>query len=200
VDAGYAVSGAACLIMLLVLLAYGWLRRTADGSQPVLPRGLQATSMGDSLPDRLRRARWPTALIAGAAAAIAFAFVAGYRAAAAFGIATTVLLLVGIRARRMITLATLGLLAIPLLYVLDPAPRPSGLSFTYASHYMLANWVALGAVLLVAVTAVLDAGAFRRMTRVNPSTAPDHSSTNGAGPAVAVPPPDATDLSSPRSG
>jgi arabinofuranan 3-O-arabinosyltransferase len=198
VNAGYAVSGAACLIMLLVLVAYAWLRRTVGEPQRVLPRGRQATSMVDSLPDRLRRARWPTALIAGAATAAAFAFVAGYRAAAAFGIATTVLLLVGIRARRMITLATLGLLAIPLLYVLDPAPRPSGLSFTYASHYLVAHWVALGAVLLVAVTAALDAGAFRRMTRVKPSTVADHPNTNCAGRVVAVPTPDASDLSSPR--
>jgi hypothetical protein len=66
-----------------------------------------------------------------------------------------VLLLTGINARRLLALAALGLVTIPVLYVLDPAPRPSGLVFTYATHYAAAQWVATSAMLCVGGAAVL---------------------------------------------
>ena len=134
-----------------------------------------------------------------------FAFVAGFRAAAAFAIGTTLVLLFGVGTHRLIKLATLGLLAIPLLYVLDPAPRPSGLSFTYASHYMIAHWLAVAVVLLVAATALLDAAVLRRVARSGDRSTVDDANTNGAGSGARMIPhsgraPDLDDLRSPRPG
>jgi hypothetical protein len=109
------------------------------------------------LSDPFLRAPWAAALLLGVAAGALGAFLYGPRVGVALGAGTGVLLLIGINARRLLALAGVGLVAIPVLYVLHPAPPLSGLGFTYATHYAAAQWVATGAMLCVGAAAMLGA-------------------------------------------
>ena len=81
------------------------------------------------------------------------------------GIAVCLLLVVGVSVRRLIATATVALVALPVLYLADPAPRPRGLAFTYSDHYITAHSVALVALLCLGGAAVLVAVRLRAANR-----------------------------------
>ncbi|HEX3316752.1 MAG TPA: alpha-(1-_3)-arabinofuranosyltransferase family protein [Solirubrobacteraceae bacterium] len=152
-DAGYIISGGACIAML-VLLVYPWRRRRAV-----------AARLDVALFDPLRRLRWPWAVAVGAAGGLAGWFFYGARAGVAVGAAIAVLLVVGVSVRRLVALATVALAALPVLYLVDPAPRPSGLAFTYASHFIAGHWIGVAAMLSLAGAGVLGAWAVASAVR-----------------------------------
>jgi hypothetical protein len=159
-DLGYVISAAACLGMLVLVLLP--LRRRARGA--ALAAGDGRTSwLGRLGPlaapptDPVRRLRWPLALATGVLSGAIGWFCFGARGGIAVGVAVAVLLVAGVNVRRLIAIAAVALIALPLLYLFDPAPRPSGLSFTYAGHYIAAHWVAVAAVVCLAGAGVLGA-------------------------------------------
>src|SRR4029079_17135577 len=81
------------------------------------------------------------------------------------GIAVCLLLVAGVSVRRLIATATVALVALPVLYLADPAPRPRGLAFTSSSHYITAHSVALVALLCLGGAAVLGAVRLRAANR-----------------------------------
>jgi hypothetical protein len=146
-DVGYLVSGGACIAML-ALLVLPWRRRRVVAAHFAVP-----------LDDPLRRLRWPWALAVAAASGLAGWFFYGARAGVVVAAAIAVLLVVGVSVRRLVALATVALAALPVLYLVDPAPRPSGLAFTYASHFIVEHWIAVVAMLSLAGAGLLGAWA-----------------------------------------
>jgi arabinofuranan 3-O-arabinosyltransferase len=188
-DAAYWVSLAACLGMLALLLVrqlVGFSRRQRGGERfggngrgsaqwrPHVPM----PSWTSELPDPVRRlplrAAVPVAAAAGLLGGVAFA----WRAGPALALAVLGLLLVGVSVRRTLALATVGLLAVPILYVVNPAPDIGGANIGYSQHYIGAHWVAVGAVcaliwalaLWLVQLRVRDGG---RGTRTHESEPPD---------------------------
>jgi hypothetical protein len=151
-DGAYLISAIAFVAMLLVLLV-SWLRRRGDVVEAATPVGPAA--------DPVRRLHPLPALACGAGAAGVGWFLFGPRAGLAVGAGVALALLVGVSVRRLIALATVALAAVPVLYVLDPAPRPSGLTFTYSSHHIAAHWVALAAVLALGAAGLIGAARLR---------------------------------------
>jgi hypothetical protein len=135
-------------------------------------------SWTSELPDPVRRlplrAAVPVAAAAGLLGGVAFA----WRAGPALALAVLGLLLVGVSVRRTLALATVGLLAVPILYVVNPAPDIGGANIGYSQHYIGAHWVAVGAVcaliwalaLWLVQLRVRDGG---RGTRTHESEPPD---------------------------
>ena len=100
----------------------------------------------------------------------------GREPATVAGIAVCLLLVVGVSVGESYATATVALVALPVLYLADPAPRPRGLAFTYSNHYITAHQalVALlglgGAAVLAAVR--LRAANRRRATAASPDPVP----------------------------
>jgi arabinofuranan 3-O-arabinosyltransferase len=155
-DAGYVVSAVGCVAMLLVLLA-AWRRRRATQDRAPAPAGPAA--------DPVRRLRPLPALVCGAAAAGVGWFLFGPRAGVAVGAGSAVALMVGVSVRRLVAVAAIALALVPILYLVDPAPRPSGLTFTYSNHYIAAHWVALAAALALGAAGLLGAARLRTTVR-----------------------------------
>jgi hypothetical protein len=84
-------------------------------------------------------------------------------------------------------LAALGLALVPVLYLIAPASRLNDLSFTYATHYLAAHWIATGAVMALAAAGVLG-GLELRSARRREAFAPaaEGETDNGRGNASAV--------------
>jgi hypothetical protein len=165
--AAYLLSGVACVGMLLLLLVPA-LRRWRAGA--VVPAAASASAGPEAVPaapdaDRVRRAHPLVALACGLAAGGLGWLSFGPRAGVVAGIAVCLLLLVGVSVRRLIATATVALVALPVLYLADPAPRPRGLAFTYSDHYITAHSVALVALLCLGGAAVLAAVRLRAANR-----------------------------------
>jgi arabinofuranan 3-O-arabinosyltransferase len=170
-DAGYLFSAVACAALLLALLVPALRRRRAGG--PVPNQALDADAV-PAAPDADPVHRLPplAALAAGAASGALTWLSFGPRAGVLVGLGAFVLLAVGVSLRRLIAVATAALVALPVLYVADPAPRPSGLSFTYANHYITAHSLTLVVVVCLGAAGVLLAVRLRaaRPTRVAPAS------------------------------
>ncbi|HEX4626954.1 MAG TPA: alpha-(1-_3)-arabinofuranosyltransferase family protein [Solirubrobacteraceae bacterium] len=161
-DAAYLISVVACVGMLLILLI------------PVLRRWRAGAVAGSAAPeavpaapdaDRVQRAHPLIALACGLAAGGLGWLSFGARAGVLAGIAVCLLLVAGVSVRRLIATATVALVALPVLYLADPAPRPRGLAFTYSNHYITAHSVALVALLCLGGAAVLGAVRLRAANR-----------------------------------
>ena len=95
----------------------------------------------------------PIAAAVGGVAAACFAL----RMGVVLGPAALLLLLVGVNARRLLALASLILLAIPIVYVAHPAPR----FVNYAQHHITGHWLAVAAVWCLAAACLLAGFAAR---------------------------------------
>jgi arabinofuranan 3-O-arabinosyltransferase len=196
-NVGYIVSAVACLGMLALLVRPRRRRRRA-GVAAAGPTDCAPVAGAARLPavtraapaDPVRRVRWPVAALVAVLVAGFGSFLFGPRAGIAFGLGTGALLLVGLTVRRLIAVAGLALAAVPVLYVASPAPRPNGLAFTYATHYIAAHWVAVAAVTCVGGAGVLGALAVRAAGRRDAAEQGARmSSENGRpAPATTVPP------------
>ena len=154
-DVGYAISAVGCFGMLGVLLLA--LRRRRRSAPPLEADPLTATDPKDPL----RRFAWPLALGAGVVIGGVAGFLFGLRAGVLLGPGAAALLVMGVSARRLLAIATVALAAIPVVYVADPAPRPRGLSFTYATHHLGAHWLAVVAICCLAGAAGLEVARLR---------------------------------------
>jgi arabinofuranan 3-O-arabinosyltransferase len=191
---GYIVSAVACVGMLALLvlpmrrLRRGWRGAAAPEAWPSLGSTTVAVRLAVAPQDALRRTGWRVAAVAGAGVAGVGSFMFGPRAGILFGVATAVLLIVGVTVRRLLAVAVLGLAAVPVLYVVAPASRPNGLSFSYATHYLAAHWIAVGAVMCVAAAGVLGALEVRAAGRSRRDTPAPPMSDNGRGRSVGLVP------------
>jgi arabinofuranan 3-O-arabinosyltransferase len=168
-DAAYLVSGMASVVMLLILLVPA-LRHWRAGAVVPGPASAAATAGPEAVSaaldaDPVQRPHPLVALACGLAGGGLAWLSFGPRAGVVAGIAVCLLLLVGVSVRRLIAIATVALAALPVLYLADPAPRPSGLSFTYSDHYITAHSVALVALLGLGGAAVLAAVRLRAANR-----------------------------------
>jgi len=87
----------------------------------------------------------PLAVAIAAVAGIVFA----WRAGAVIGLVAAVLLVLGVSVGRLLALAVVGLIVLPVLYVVKPFSDVSPTNFanfTYAQYYIGAHWVAVGVV------------------------------------------------------
>jgi hypothetical protein len=156
--AGIAVSGLAALVLLVLGVAALVRRRGWEPSRPVW-----AEAERDLAPrDPARRLGWAPALALGAAVVVVGGGLFALRAGLVLGVAAVVLLRTGLTARRLLTLAALGIVLLPLLYIVFPAGDEGGFNFDYAVDNLGAHWVAVAVVSCVAVACALDALALRR--------------------------------------
>jgi hypothetical protein len=139
VQAGYWVSGVACLLLLAALVLLRRRRAPAPGAPAELP-------VDD------RRLPWPgrAAALAGLGAGVALGFVFAIRAGVVIAPAVTLILWRGWSPRTLV-LAAGGLLAVvvPLLYVLFPGDDRGGYDTEFAVEHLGAHWVAVAAVVLL---------------------------------------------------
>ena len=146
------------------------MHRHARPARPSRGAGAGSSPRAYAVPlvDPLRRLRWPWSLAVGAASGLAGWFFYGARAGVVVAAAIAVVLVVGVSVRRLVALASRrrALATLPVLYLVDPAPRPTGLAFTYASHFIVGHWIGVAAMLSLAGAGVLGAwavaSAFRR--------------------------------------
>jgi arabinofuranan 3-O-arabinosyltransferase len=151
-DLSYALSGAAALtLLLLVLLTPGG--RAVTGGRDV------AKTL--RLDDPVRRLRLPFALVAGVVAGAAGGLLFALRAGAVLALVTVGLALLGVTARRLAALAALALLAALLLYLVRPADELGGFVFRYPLHHIAAHWALALCVSCLAVAGAMAAGALR---------------------------------------
>jgi arabinofuranan 3-O-arabinosyltransferase len=148
-----AVGVAALLIAVLAGVVLGRRRRVAH--LPPSPAWLSAPA------DPVYRFALRGAVIAALIAAPIAGFVFAWRAGAIVGAAVLVLLILGVNARRLVALAALGLLAIVVGYLANPAPDLGGFYFPYALHYISLHWVAVGVVGTLGVASILLAWRLR---------------------------------------
>ena len=99
----------------------------------------------------------PAALAWGIGVGAITGFVFALRFGAAMGVATVVLLLIGVSVRRLMTIAIAGMIAIPLLYLAHPAHNYGGYSFYFSLHELLSHWVGAGVLCALAAAALLQA-------------------------------------------
>jgi arabinofuranan 3-O-arabinosyltransferase len=163
-DASYVVS-LVVLVALLVVLAVAAVR-----SRHRALAGAEAPSLawGARVPTPVRRFPvWiaiPAALVLGTVGGVIFA----WRAGPAIALAVLVLLVVGVSVIRLLALAILGLVALPVLYVVRPFSDVSAgnfANFTYAQYYIVAHWVAVGVVCALIGALVLWLAELRSATR-----------------------------------
>jgi arabinofuranan 3-O-arabinosyltransferase len=171
-DVGYGVSAAACLVMLAMVVFPRWRRRPSVRARPH-----DRVAAADLVPvkphrfdDPVRRTGAPLALVVGFGVAGLASSLYGLRVGIAFGVGTAVLLFAGVSSRRLLAVAAVGVGAIAALYLLDPAPRPTGLVFSYATHFATGQWVGTAAIYCVAASAVLAARGLR--SALKPSARP----------------------------
>jgi hypothetical protein len=155
--ASYLLSALAVLIMLVVL-AVGVLRRRRRGPQPE-PAAPWAAA------DVPRTVAWRPALALAAAVGLIGGFAFALRAGAVLAVAALVLMRVGVSARRLFGLAAVLIAALPLVYLAFPSSSSPRQAFSYAVEHLGAHWLAVGAVCCLAVGCALDASALRRLLR-----------------------------------
>jgi hypothetical protein len=69
----------------------------------------------------------------------------------------------GVTLGRLVGLAAIGVVSLPILYLVFPAEDKGGYSFEFTSDTMGAHWVADGVVFLLAGAALLAAVVWRRV-------------------------------------
>ena len=58
---------------------------------------------------------------------------------------------IGVSTRWLVTAAGAAIAAIPIVYILNPAPNYNGFSFFYPVHYISAHWLGVTALICLAV-------------------------------------------------
>ena len=157
--AGYALSGVGVLGALALLVAGRLRRRRGAGPMSAEPG---RDPLGRPAAVGPVQATWRRALLAGAAVALVGGFVFALRAGLVLGPVAVVLLRWGITPSRLTGLATAGLAAIPVLYLVFPARDRGGYSFDYALDNLGAHWVAVAVICATAAACALEAAALRR--------------------------------------
>jgi arabinofuranan 3-O-arabinosyltransferase len=154
VDAGYVIGGAACLLLLVLLV----LRRPG----PAPGRAAEELSLRDRFP------RLPAfqALGVGVACAAVFGFVFALRAGAVIGPAVALILWRGLTIRRALQGAgVLLVVVVPLVYLIFPGHDQGGYDLGYVSQHLGAHWVAVAAFSLLLLVLLLDLDATQRLKR-----------------------------------
>jgi hypothetical protein len=108
---------------------------------------------------------WPEALAWGIGVGALTAFLFALRFGAAAGLLTVLILRVGVSTRRLIAIAGLGMIAIPVLYVANPAHNYGGFSFYFSLHQIAGHWVGAGVVCALLAAALLQARRVRAWRR-----------------------------------
>jgi hypothetical protein len=154
----YVISALALAAMLVLVLAASLRRRRpAALEEPVEPAPTPP-------PDPVLRLAWPRAL--------AWAVVAGLPTALLYGalpgvVVAAVLLVLGregLSSRRLLAVAALGLAALPVLYLVSPAPDLGGYNFDYPRDHLDAHKV--GAVAVACLLAACGIEVSRLRARV----------------------------------
>jgi hypothetical protein len=142
------------LLALLLLL-----RRGARPAEP------EPNPTRREVADPLRRLAWGPALAVGAAVGVVTGLFFALRVGAVLGPLAAVLLRDGVSARRLLLLATLGLAAVPVIYLAGLPVDQGGFNFAYANEQLGAHWIAVGAVCCLAAASGIGAWALRRGRR-----------------------------------
>jgi arabinofuranan 3-O-arabinosyltransferase len=159
------VSAIACLLLLAIALG---LRRTAEGL-----RDLNLRSRVDELPDRVPL-RWTPgrAAVAGVAVGAVLAFCFSLRSGLLIAPAIAIVLWRGIPAAPLAAAGGLLLaVAVPLDYLVFPAPDFGGYNPGYAGDQVSGHWIAVAAWVLLAL-ALWRVLSTARSRRGGPSAAP----------------------------
>jgi hypothetical protein len=160
--AGYVLGGAACVLLVLVLVLARRGPRPAALTEPL--RSIR--------PQAWRPLRH--AALGGLLGAIAFGFIFGLRAGAVVGPAFALILWRRVSTRRLIAAAGVLLaLVVPLLYLLFPSLNEGGYDPGYAGHHLPAHWVTVAAVALVALVLAIDLRAARGRLKTATHRPPD---------------------------
>jgi hypothetical protein len=159
--AGYAVSGVALLVLLLVALV-GWWRERRVALPGPSPLRLADPALRLDL-----RTALPAALAVGAVAG----FVLALRAGAVLAPLAFIALWRGVTVRRLLALALIAVALLPLIYVVFTPDNPGGYSFTYPSDLLGAHWVAAFAVACMTAASALMAWRVRRSDLGGPDDA-----------------------------
>jgi hypothetical protein len=150
-DWSYWCSALGGLALLLVILAeVAWRRRAVSVAARV---SAWVTPPADPVRRLALRGSLTLALVAGVLGGIVFA----WRAGAGIGLVAFAVARLGVNARRLLALAVLGLVAMTIAYVADPAPDAGGFFFPYAFHYITAHWIGVGVVCALIGATVLMA-------------------------------------------
>jgi hypothetical protein len=179
------LSGLGCLVLIgIVVLALFRRGRTRW-------EGLFGDADWELLPtppnDPVRRLAWRPAALLAVAVLVGAGYVFAWRAGVALGIGTLACVRIGVNVRRLLALALAGLIAIPILYVIDPAPDVGGFFFGYAQHFLNAHWVAVGAVVCLLAAGLLGAAELRRDRRTSGTRRTDGvASSVDVGPIAGV--------------
>jgi arabinofuranan 3-O-arabinosyltransferase len=152
-DWAYASSaiGLAAVLALLIIA----LRRRRPA------RSLPHPRVGRSAP--LVRPSLQAALVASLAAGAVSAGLFALRSGPVTAVIAFALLRWGVTVRRLVGLAALGVVSLPILYLAFPAEDKGGYSFEFTSDTMGAHWVADGVVFLLAGAALIAAVVRRRV-------------------------------------
>jgi hypothetical protein len=168
VRASLVLSGVGGGVMALLLLAGAARRcgrRRAGAAAPALLAGAAGPPVPGSLPDPPPLRLAPRAALAwGGAAALVIGFVFALRAGAVAGPLVALLLWRGPAVRTLFTAAGgLLLLAVPALYVAHvlAADRGNPFDTTFATDRLAAHWVAVAAVVLLALGLLRQLGVSR---------------------------------------
>jgi hypothetical protein len=158
-DAAYAISVAAVIAMLALLLLARWRPDSVQSRE--FRRHPPAEVPGAAAADPLLRLPWRWALAAGLAAGLAGGFLFALRAGAVLVPLTVVALRVGVNVKRLLVTAAVCIGALPLIYLVFPARDRGGNEFGYPTDLVGAHWVALLAVLCLLAAGLLLAARLR---------------------------------------
>jgi hypothetical protein len=161
--AGYAISALAALGLLAVVLRG---RRRGSATASAAP-ATQDGEDGDGAP------RWPPrrAIGAGLLVAAAVGFVFALRAGAVAGPVVALALWRGVPTPRLALVAgALVGVVVPGLHLAFPAADRGGFNFEYATEQMAAHWVAVAAIVLMAIALARELARTRRAGRWNRSS------------------------------
>jgi arabinofuranan 3-O-arabinosyltransferase len=183
----YVLSAVAAVLLIALALGVELPRRgrVPRGARPVTAP-VTAQSHGVYSGDRgMIRLGLLAALASGIGVGAVTAFMFALRFGAVAGALTVVLLLAGISVRRLTGLAMLGVLAIPVLYLLRPAHNYGGFSFDFSLHQILANWIGAGVLCALIAAGLLQVHELRgprpataRRRRAGRHQAPDGAETS----------------------
>jgi hypothetical protein len=154
-----AVAGVLLLGVALGLRLPGRIRRRLGSRRPALaPLAQPARGARTPLPvqERLITVTPPAALAWAIGVGAVTGFVFALRFGAAVGPLTFVLLLSGISVRRLLRIAIVGMISIPVLYVARPVHNYGGYSFYLSLHQIVAHWIGAGVVCALLAAAVLQ--------------------------------------------
>ena len=185
-NAGFALSGLACAV-LLALLAFGAVRRRAEAGDAIDQNNVleRNSRVADHLvagpPVEAERAlplRW--ALAIGAAAGFVGAFVFALRAGVVIGPAVALLLWRGVGPAALAMAAgVLTAVVLPAIYLLFPPDDAGGFNSEFAADLTGAHWVAVAVWVLFAVAVALTVSTASRRSRAG---APPGAGAGSAAP------------------